>query len=57
MHGDAMEEIELEQAVEEYLEFIRLPHTELSYEARLQAKNEKLRAMIVALNRRRVRAA
>lgn len=49
-------EIELEQAVEEYLEFIRLPHPELSYEARNDAKNEKLRAMIVALHNRKVLA-
>jgi len=49
--------MELEQAVEEYVAFIRVPHPELPYEERERLKIEKLRAMILALNRRKACAA
>lgn len=47
----------LAEAVEAYLEFIRVPHPDLSYETRQELRNEHIRAMIVALAERKKCAA
>lgn len=45
--------MELEQAVEAYLEFLHTPPGELSYEARQEIRAERLRDMIRALTARK----
>lgn len=45
---EAVAHVSLEQAVDEYLEFIRVPHPEIPYETRQDMKTDLLKQLIIS---------